>query len=161
MWAKFSKRSFGFKGYPMVFLKFVIEANHLFAFWNPSLNLKLKKKLTGSWTTWRGSHFLSRGSTYHWPIKGTEGIFICVSFPAELLTVDPNKRIKMCGLRYNAWLQDDSQLSSNPLMTPDILGSSTASVHTYVKATFHVRNGIIRCGSGFRDLLASCCGSDC
>uniref|UniRef100_A0A8D3APD5 Ribosomal protein S6 kinase alpha-5 n=1 Tax=Scophthalmus maximus TaxID=52904 RepID=A0A8D3APD5_SCOMX len=79
----------------------------------------------------------------------------------ELLTVDPNKRIKMCGLRYNAWLQDDSQLSSNPLMTPDILGSSTASVHTYVKATFHVRNGIIRCGSGFRDLLASCCGSDC
>ncbi|CAL8303874.1 unnamed protein product [Boreogadus saida] len=55
----------------------------------------------------------------------------------ELLTVDPNKRIKMCGLRYNAWLQDDSQLSSNPLMTPDILGSSTASVHTYVKATFN------------------------
>lgn len=61
--------------------------------------------------------------------------------PAELLTVDPNKRIKMCGLRYNAWLQDDSQLSSNPLMTPDILGSSTASVHTCVKATFNVRNG--------------------
>lgn len=60
--------------------------------------------------------------------------------PAELLTVDPNKRIKMCGLRYNAWLQDDSQLSSNPLMTPDILGSSTASVHTCVKATFNVGN---------------------
>ncbi|XP_064783778.1 ribosomal protein S6 kinase alpha-5 isoform X3 [Oncorhynchus masou masou] len=56
----------------------------------------------------------------------------------ELLTVDPDKRIKMCGLRYNAWLQDDSQLSSNPLMTPDILGSSTTvSVHTYVKATFN------------------------
>lgn len=48
----------------------------------------------------------------------------------------------MCGLRYNAWLQDDSQLSSNPLMTPDILGSSTASVHTYVKATFNVRNDL-------------------
>lgn len=46
----------------------------------------------------------------------------------------------MCGLRYNAWLQDDSQLSSNPLMTPDILGSSTASVHTCVKATFNVRS---------------------
>lgn len=59
--------------------------------------------------------------------------------PAELLTVDPNKRIKMCGLRYNAWIQDDSQLSCNPLMTPDILGSSTASVHTYVKVTFNVR----------------------
>uniref|UniRef100_A0A672K3B9 Ribosomal protein S6 kinase n=1 Tax=Sinocyclocheilus grahami TaxID=75366 RepID=A0A672K3B9_SINGR len=58
----------------------------------------------------------------------------------ELLTVDPDKRIKMCGLRYNAWLQDDSQLSSNPLMTPDILGSSTKSVHTCVKATFNAFN---------------------
>uniref|UniRef100_A0AAQ5ZHD6 Ribosomal protein S6 kinase n=1 Tax=Amphiprion ocellaris TaxID=80972 RepID=A0AAQ5ZHD6_AMPOC len=66
----------------------------------------------------------------------------------ELLTVDPNKRIKMCGLRYNAWLQDDSQLSSNPLMTPDILGSSTASVHTYVKATFKAFNKCKR--EGFR-----------
>uniref|UniRef100_UPI003AADB8FF ribosomal protein S6 kinase alpha-5 isoform X4 n=1 Tax=Centroberyx gerrardi TaxID=166262 RepID=UPI003AADB8FF len=66
----------------------------------------------------------------------------------ELLTVDPNKRIKMCGLRYNAWLQDDSQLSSNPLMTPDILGSSTASVHTYVKATFNAFNKCKR--EGFR-----------
>lgn len=67
-------------------------------------------------------------------------VAVCLCLvPAELLTVDPNKRIKMCGLRYNAWLQDDSQLSSNPLMTPDILGSSTASVHTCVKATFNVR----------------------
>ncbi|MGH0157208.1 UNVERIFIED_CONTAM: hypothetical protein FKN15_078276, partial [Acipenser sinensis] len=55
----------------------------------------------------------------------------------ELLTVDPNKRIKMSSLRYNEWLQDDSQLSSNPLMTPGILGTSGASVHTCVKATFH------------------------
>ncbi|XP_036397575.1 ribosomal protein S6 kinase alpha-5 isoform X2 [Megalops cyprinoides] len=66
----------------------------------------------------------------------------------ELLTVDPEKRIKMCGLRYNAWLQDDSQLSSNPLMTPDILGNSTASVHTYVKATFNAFNKCKR--EGFR-----------
>lgn len=44
----------------------------------------------------------------------------------------------MCELRYNTWLQDDSQLSSNPLMTPDILGMSTASVNTCVKATFNV-----------------------
>uniref|UniRef100_A0A8C4VPW0 Ribosomal protein S6 kinase alpha-5 n=1 Tax=Gopherus evgoodei TaxID=1825980 RepID=A0A8C4VPW0_9SAUR len=56
-----------------------------------------------------------------------------------LLTVDPNKRIKMSSLRYSEWLQDGSQLSSNPLMTPDNLGSSGAAVHTYVKATFHVR----------------------
>ncbi|KAA0711351.1 Ribosomal protein S6 kinase alpha-5 [Triplophysa tibetana] len=66
----------------------------------------------------------------------------------ELLTVDPDKRIKMCGLRYNAWLQDDSQLSSNPLMTPDVLGSSTASVHTCVKATFNAFNKCKR--EGFR-----------
>ncbi|XP_041132635.1 LOW QUALITY PROTEIN: ribosomal protein S6 kinase alpha-5-like [Polyodon spathula] len=58
----------------------------------------------------------------------------------ELLTVDPNKRIKMSSLRYNEWLQDDSQLSSNPLMTPGILGTSGASVHTCVKATFHAFN---------------------
>ena len=45
----------------------------------------------------------------------------------------------MPDLRYNEWLQDGSQLSSNPLMTPDILGSSGAAVHTCVKATFHVR----------------------
>lgn len=57
-----------------------------------------------------------------------------------LLTVDPNKRLKMSGLRYNEWLQDGSQLSSNPLMTPDILGSSGATVHTCVKATFHAFN---------------------
>ncbi|XP_054828119.1 ribosomal protein S6 kinase alpha-5 isoform X3 [Eublepharis macularius] len=57
-----------------------------------------------------------------------------------LLTVDPNKRIKMTSLRYNEWLQDGSQLSSNPLMTPDNLGSSGAAVHTYVKATFHAFN---------------------
>ncbi|XP_062432363.1 ribosomal protein S6 kinase alpha-5 isoform X1 [Rhea pennata] len=57
-----------------------------------------------------------------------------------LLTVDPNKRIKMSSLRYNEWLQDGSQLSSNPLMTPDNLGSSGGAVHTYVKATFHAFN---------------------
>ncbi|KAF4084002.1 hypothetical protein AMELA_G00123790 [Ameiurus melas] len=66
----------------------------------------------------------------------------------ELLTVDPNKRIKMCELRYNTWLQDDSQLSSNPLMTPDILGLSTASVNTCVKATFNAFNKCKR--EGFR-----------
>ncbi|XP_061467943.1 ribosomal protein S6 kinase alpha-5 isoform X2 [Rhineura floridana] len=57
-----------------------------------------------------------------------------------LLTVDPNKRIKMTSLRYNEWLQDGSQLSSNPLMTPDNLGSSAAAVNTYVKATFNAFN---------------------
>ncbi|XP_034274213.1 ribosomal protein S6 kinase alpha-5 isoform X3 [Pantherophis guttatus] len=55
-----------------------------------------------------------------------------------LLTVDPNKRIKMTSLRHNDWLQDGCQLSSNPLMTPDNLGSSRTSIH--VKATFNAFN---------------------
>ncbi|XP_039597279.1 ribosomal protein S6 kinase alpha-5 isoform X1 [Polypterus senegalus] len=58
----------------------------------------------------------------------------------ELLIVDPVKRIKMSSLRHNEWLQDDSHLSSNPLMTPGILGTSGATVNTYVKATFHAFN---------------------
>ncbi|XP_078473147.1 ribosomal protein S6 kinase alpha-5-like isoform X1 [Lampetra planeri] len=57
-----------------------------------------------------------------------------------LLTVDPSKRVKMSGLRYNEWLQDGSQLSSNPLLTPDVLVSSGSSVNTYFKATFHAFN---------------------
>lgn len=67
----------------------------------------------------------------------------CNIFLLGLLTVDPNKRIKMSSLRYNEWLQDGSQLSSNPLMTPDNLGSSGAAVHTYVKATFHVSPNVL------------------
>ncbi|XP_070609370.1 ribosomal protein S6 kinase alpha-5 [Erythrolamprus reginae] len=55
-----------------------------------------------------------------------------------LLTVDPNKRIKMTSLRYNDWLQDGCQLSSNPLMTSDNLGSSGAAIHA--KATFNAFN---------------------
>lgn len=94
----------------------------------------------------RRNHFLSAS---HRRIESTKGTNYLCLVPAELLTVDPNKRIKMCGLRYNAWLQDDSQLSSNPLMTPDILGSSTASVHTYVKATFNVRDDVGRDFSTF------------
>ncbi|XP_072564659.1 ribosomal protein S6 kinase alpha-5-like [Paramormyrops kingsleyae] len=58
----------------------------------------------------------------------------------DLLTVDPQKRIKMTGLQHNAWLQGGGQLSSSPLMSPTILGSSTAAVHTCVKATFNAFN---------------------
>ncbi|XP_048831139.1 ribosomal protein S6 kinase alpha-5 isoform X1 [Brienomyrus brachyistius] len=58
----------------------------------------------------------------------------------DLLTVDPDKRIKMTGLQLNAWLQDGGQLSSSPLMSPTILGSSAAAVHTCVKATFNAFN---------------------
>ncbi|NXR75365.1 KS6A5 kinase, partial [Pycnonotus jocosus] len=58
-----------------------------------------------------------------------------------LLTVDPNKRIKMSSLRYNEWLQDGSQLSSNPLMTPDNLGSSgAAAFNKYKREGFCLQN---------------------
>lgn len=69
--------------------------------------------------------------------------------------MDPNKRLKMSGLRYNEWLQDGSQLSSNPLMTPDILGSSGAAVHTCVKATFHVRRALHAWGRGAGELTGA------
>uniref|UniRef100_UPI00358EB8D6 ribosomal protein S6 kinase alpha-5 isoform X2 n=1 Tax=Myxine glutinosa TaxID=7769 RepID=UPI00358EB8D6 len=65
-----------------------------------------------------------------------------------LLTVDPNKRVKMEGLRLNEWLQDGCQLSANPLLTPDILVSSGPSVNTYFKATFQAFNKCKR--EGFR-----------
>lgn len=66
----------------------------------------------------------------------------------------------MSGLRYNEWLQDGSQLSSNPLMTPDILGSSGAAVHTCVKATFHVRPWLCRRRAAGEGTMFSLCDSE-
>ncbi|XP_039625304.1 ribosomal protein S6 kinase alpha-4 [Polypterus senegalus] len=57
-----------------------------------------------------------------------------------LLTVDPEKRLKMSSLRDNDWLQNGGALSSTPLMTPDILESSGPTVRTYVNATFMAFN---------------------
>lgn len=125
------------------------------------LSVSQPHSVRSDWASWRRNHFLFVAHLLTLVLNALK-VIICVSFPAELLTVDPNKRIKMCGLRYNAWLQDDSQLSSNPLMTPDILGSSTASVHTYVKATFNVRSDqqcmlVFRFRSGVWNLWGSCC----
>uniref|UniRef100_V9KFC3 Ribosomal protein S6 kinase n=1 Tax=Callorhinchus milii TaxID=7868 RepID=V9KFC3_CALMI len=56
-----------------------------------------------------------------------------------LLTVDPNFRLKISSLRYNNWLQEGSCLSSDPLMSPNVLESS-GSVSNYFKATFMAFN---------------------
>ncbi|XP_072437048.1 ribosomal protein S6 kinase alpha-5-like isoform X2 [Chiloscyllium punctatum] len=54
-----------------------------------------------------------------------------------LLTVDPNSRLKLSSSRFNNWFQNSHCLSSNPLMSPNILESSTNS---YFKASFMAVN---------------------
>ncbi|XP_048456947.1 ribosomal protein S6 kinase alpha-5-like, partial [Rhincodon typus] len=54
-----------------------------------------------------------------------------------LLTVDPNSRLKLSSSRFNNWLQNSHCLSSNPLVSPNILDSSTNS---YFKSSFMAVN---------------------
>uniref|UniRef100_A0AAR2M3U7 non-specific serine/threonine protein kinase n=1 Tax=Pygocentrus nattereri TaxID=42514 RepID=A0AAR2M3U7_PYGNA len=56
-----------------------------------------------------------------------------------LLTVDPERRLKLSALKENAWLQGGG-VSSTPLCTPDVLESSGPTVRTYVNATFKAFN---------------------
>ncbi|CAB1332975.1 unnamed protein product [Coregonus sp. 'balchen'] len=53
-----------------------------------------------------------------------------------LLTVDPERRLKLSALRENSWLQGGAILSSTPLCTPDVLESSGPIVRSYVNATY-------------------------
>uniref|UniRef100_A0ABM0GV30 Calcium/calmodulin-dependent protein kinase type II subunit beta-like n=1 Tax=Saccoglossus kowalevskii TaxID=10224 RepID=A0ABM0GV30_SACKO len=58
-----------------------------------------------------------------------------------LLTVDPNNRLTMSELMRNEWIQGHKVYSSTPLMTPDVLSSSSLSVQSAVKVTldaFHM-----------------------
>uniref|UniRef100_A0A8C7UN47 Ribosomal protein S6 kinase n=1 Tax=Oncorhynchus mykiss TaxID=8022 RepID=A0A8C7UN47_ONCMY len=48
-----------------------------------------------------------------------------------LLTVDPERRLKLSALRENSWLQGGAILSSTPLCTPDVLESSGPIVRSY------------------------------
>ncbi|XP_033628770.1 ribosomal protein S6 kinase alpha-5-like [Asterias rubens] len=52
-----------------------------------------------------------------------------------LLTVNPSHRLTIDDLLINDWIQGQQATSSTPLMTPNILLSSSASVQTKVKAT--------------------------
>uniref|UniRef100_A0A672NSF6 non-specific serine/threonine protein kinase n=1 Tax=Sinocyclocheilus grahami TaxID=75366 RepID=A0A672NSF6_SINGR len=53
-----------------------------------------------------------------------------------LLTVDPERRLKLSALKENAWLQGGGVMSSTPLCTPDVLESTGPTVRTYVNATY-------------------------
>nr|XP_023843757.1 ribosomal protein S6 kinase alpha-4 [Salvelinus alpinus] len=57
-----------------------------------------------------------------------------------LLTVDPERRLKLSALRENSWLQGGAILSSTPLCTPDVLESSGPIVRSYVNATYKAFN---------------------
>uniref|UniRef100_A0A8C9ZSU1 Ribosomal protein S6 kinase n=1 Tax=Sander lucioperca TaxID=283035 RepID=A0A8C9ZSU1_SANLU len=48
-----------------------------------------------------------------------------------LLTVDPEKRLKLSDLKENSWLQGGASMSTTPLCTPDVLESSGPTVRTY------------------------------
>uniref|UniRef100_A0A6Q2Z7F0 Ribosomal protein S6 kinase n=1 Tax=Esox lucius TaxID=8010 RepID=A0A6Q2Z7F0_ESOLU len=55
-----------------------------------------------------------------------------------LLTVNPERRLKLSALRENGWLQGGANVSSTPLCTPDVLESSGPIVRSYVNATYKV-----------------------
>uniref|UniRef100_A0A8C9ZMB8 Ribosomal protein S6 kinase n=1 Tax=Sander lucioperca TaxID=283035 RepID=A0A8C9ZMB8_SANLU len=57
-----------------------------------------------------------------------------------LLTVDPEKRLKLSDLKENSWLQGGASMSTTPLCTPDVLESSGPTVRTYVNATYKAFN---------------------
>lgn len=62
----------------------------------------------------------------------------CVSVISGLLTVDPERRLKLSDLKENSWLQGGACMSTTPLCTPDVLESSGPTVRTYVNATYKV-----------------------
>uniref|UniRef100_A0A3P8SM77 Ribosomal protein S6 kinase n=1 Tax=Amphiprion percula TaxID=161767 RepID=A0A3P8SM77_AMPPE len=57
-----------------------------------------------------------------------------------LLTVDPERRLKLSDLKENSWLQGGASMSTTPLCTPDVLESSGPTVRTYVNATYKAFN---------------------
>lgn len=63
---------------------------------------------------------------------------ICSNHPSGLLTVDPERRLKLSDLKENSWLQGGASMSTTPLCTPDVLESSGPTVRTYVNATYKV-----------------------
>lgn len=64
---------------------------------------------------------------------------ICSNHPSGLLTVEPERRLKLSDLKENSWLQGGASMSTTPLCTPDVLESSGPTVRTYVNATYKVK----------------------
>lgn len=65
-------------------------------------------------------------------------VVLSVGVCVGLLTVDPERRLKLSDLKENGWLQGTAHVSSTPLCTPDVLESSGPTVRTYVNATYKV-----------------------
>lgn len=67
-------------------------------------------------------------------------LHLCLLFViVGLLTVDPERRLKLSDLKENSWLHGGASMSTTPLCTPDVLESSGPTVRTYVNATYKVK----------------------
>lgn len=69
-----------------------------------------------------------------------------------LLTVDPKQRLQMCDLKNNSWVQGSQSFPQTPLMTPDILLSSTSAEKT-LQTTFSAFHKAEREGFRLQDVL--------
>lgn len=69
-----------------------------------------------------------------------------------LLTVDPKQRLQMSDLKNNSWVQGSQNFPQTPLMTPDILLSSTSAEKT-LQTTFSAFHKAEREGFRLQDVL--------
>lgn len=69
-----------------------------------------------------------------------------------LLTVDPKQRLRMIDLKNNSWVQGSQNFPQTPLMTPDILLSSTSAEKT-LQTTFNAFHKAEREGFRLQDVL--------
>lgn len=69
-----------------------------------------------------------------------------------LLTVDPKQRLRMIDLKNNPWVQGSQNFPQTPLMTPDILLSSTSAEKT-LQTTFNAFHKAEREGFRLQDVL--------
>lgn len=95
-----------------------------------------RKECGGPWGWWfSGWRILILAA----PKLASISSFISLFIFTGLLTVDPERRLKLSALKENAWLQGGGVMSSTPLCTPDVLESTGPTVRTYVNATYKVK----------------------
>lgn len=71
-----------------------------------------------------------------------------------LLTVNPNQRLRMMDLRSNPWVQGSQSFPQTPLMTPDVLLSSS-SAEKSLQTTFNAFHKAQREGFRLQDVLSA------
>lgn len=71
-----------------------------------------------------------------------------------LLTVNPNQRLRMFDLKNNSWVQGSQSFPQTPLMTPDVLLSSTSAEKT-LQTTFSAFHKAEREGFRLQDVLSA------